>query len=1016
MRKHSKSIVLVLSGLILSGSLNAAPPPSATTPEALLWEKVNSSYVAAPVSGATLDLLQRFIDSYPNSEKLARARYLKAQISFQQKNYREALARFEYLLANHPKTAYADSALFRLAECYYNLKAYKSAQQKWRELTKKHRKSHLYPEALYALALLEAKDGRWGYADDMLETLRNDYPAFGKLDHVRELSGIVLFNMGEFAQAAKFLEDIRTSTAGYYRGLSLFTLKLYDDAIASLNLTTDAQTGPFTETAEYLKAEGFFQKRNYTLSSSAFDTFLKKYPSSNLRSYAMLRVGISQAQTGFYHDALEMANQAATLATSSYPTKVYGQFLRGSMLIKIGDFPKALGLFTSLINNKEYSELAAAALLQKAWAHKKLNQRDQSMASLRAFEQKYPSNPDMPLGLYLMGAQAFEDGDYGLAAGRFESSIIRYQYTPLSEMGLAMMVMSYHRAQQYDRLLTSATSILKIFEKNYASIGPFWRAQSYYFIGDAYMQVKEPANAIPYFQRVVKEYTESALAPRAQLALAWCQLDIGHYDEARKSATPILALKNANEDLKTSAQFLLGSTYFNAKDYNRAIKYYGDFAKKNPNHELVPYAIYGVGLAYYQQKIYGSAIDEWNKLIEKYPNHEVTQDSVMHVGDLYLRGGKYLQAAEIFKVFLHRWPESETARQAHWLLAQSYYNAKDDDKAINAYRFFIKTFPKDPDVDNAEKQIELSYYRRGESGSPEKLEEFIMRYPKSPFAPQARFKLATMAMDQKAYGRAVQEWGLLIRNYPDSTFIAEAYYQLGQAYEELKDSDQALIQYRAVLKEYSNKPNALDAAFRMGTLHFKKENYKEAAEAFEFVLARKAQEDVKANACFNLAVSYENLGKIDQAAKYYVQFAGLSKDGKKNWESLINAAALYRKMGNHAESIKIYSKLFKSTKDKPTRLRLTNAIAECYKDSGNPAKAMSVYQKLIGMEPVHHDFRLAGLAQLAFLYEQKKDWDGAIKVYEKIVISGGRQDWVKSAKDRIQILNRQLAATEPAKR
>jgi hypothetical protein len=65
---------------------------------------------------------------------------------------------------------------------------------------------------------------------------------------------------------------------------------------------------------------------------------------------------------------------------------------------------------------------------------------------------------------------------------------------------------------------------------------------------------------------------------------------------------------------------------------------------------------------------------------------------------------------------------------------------------------------------------------------------------------------------------------------------------------------------------------------------------------------------------------------------------------------------------------------------------------------------MDAYEKLVSMEPVSAELRLTGLAQLAYMFEQKSDFPSALRIYEKIAVSGGKPEWVEAAKQRVQSL------------
>jgi hypothetical protein len=85
-------------------------------------------------------------------------------------------------------------------------------------------------------------------------------------------------------------------------------------------------------------------------------------------------------------------------------------------------------------------------------------------------------------------------------------------------------------------------------------------------------------------------------------------------------------------------------------------------------------------------------------------------------------------------------------------------------------------------------------------------------------------------------------------------------------------------------------------------------------------------------------------------------------------------------------------------------LQAVNLLAESHLGLKDTAKAMQAYERLVAMEPAGNDLRLAGLAQLAYHYEQEKDFQKALRIYEKIAVSGGKAEWVQAAKQRVDVL------------
>jgi TolA-binding protein len=474
-------------------------------------------------------------------------------------------------------------------------------------------------------------------------------------------------------------------------------------------------------------------------------------------------------------------------------------------------------------------------------------------------------------------------------------------------------------------------------------------------------------------------------------------------------AAGVAAHKKADKSLVVNAAFLRGAAFFNAKQYDKAITHLSDFVKEFPKDGQAPEAQYLVGLSYHQKKVYGSAVEEWTKLVNAYPEHTLAKEAYLQIGDVYFKAGKFDEAAKFFSKFHNRWPgDPQYAQIALWQEVQAYFNGKNDDAAIKAYPEYMEKYPAADNLPDANKQLEMVYYRRGAHGDPVKLEEFLGRYPQSPFAPAARYKLGELAVDQQQWGLAAKHMELFARDYPKDALVPEALLNAGQAFEKQKDDARAATQYKSLMKDFSEKPAAVDAAFRLGMIHFGKENYKEALDAFEYAEKKKLSDEARANLLYNMALCRENLGMLEAAADTYGRFAAYSKEQERVREALLAAGYLLRKAEKYQPAANYLARYVKDPGSPEGALQAVNLMAECWLGLKNTPKALESYERLVSMDPASHDLRLTGLAQLAYQYEQLKEFPKALNIYEKIAVSGGRGEWVQAARQRVDALTQAM--------
>jgi TolA-binding protein len=954
------------------------------------------------------EALKNFVKTYPRSAKVPLARYTLAEQKFAQGKYQDAATLYEAFERQHPAHPLADSAAYRAAECYFNLHITHSAMGAWRNLLGKYPRSALAPDALEMLSSLYIQTKEWGRADEVLKRLRSQYPASADTPSAREKTGAVWYYLGDYLGSSSVLDNVDGPMAAYYRAFALFSLKLYDDTAASLkDLVPGKVSEEYSLSAAFLKGESFFQKGAYLLALGEFRQFMARYPRSSLNEFAQLRLAACHLLT---RSPAESAKTAKPVAASANETlRSHAFFILGTAASDQKDFAAALAAFDQVRPQAITPELASHALFRKMWATKQLGRRGDAVAALKQLESQYPASPALALGHYVQAVQKLEDNQWADAGPLFESALLRHPYSTLSEAELALMSFAFTRAKRPDQLVTAANSALRTLEKNYSDSTPYWRAQSNYYLGRAYHTLKQYPRAVPYLEKIIQNYGDHPLAASSQLLLAQCLALSGQTAKARTMAEGLADNPKSEKALAVSARFLVAVTHFNDRDYDHAISALGRFLEGNPWDALAPQARYMAGLAYYQKNVFGSAIDEWASLEKDFPASPQAQDALLQTGDLYFKAGKFTDAAKSFKTYRERRPQAPHVELAHWRELQSYFNGKEDEVSIKAYPAFLEKYPEGENVDDAKKQLEMVYYRRGADGSPDKLQEFLTRYPHSPFAPHARYTLGEMGMQQEKWGIATREFEQFLRDFPTDNLATDALYNLGQAYEKSGATDKAVFQYDRLLNEFAAKPAAVDGAFRLGSLHFTQNHWKEALAAFAFAARQKLAKDVRANVTYNIALCHENLGQMAQAADQYAAYARLAGTGDKEKEQArdarLTAGFLHKKVENFPKAIAVLEELLKDPGTPALSIRAVNLLADSYRLNKNEPKAVATYEKLAALEPAKDDGRLAGLAQLAYLREQRKEIPEAIKAYELIAASDGKAEWVQAAKQKIEALS-----------
>lgn len=965
-------------------------------------------------SGDVRQFLDRFIRTFPSGHHASDAQFAMAEEHYQKGQYLKALPIYESLTSAKDST-YAHDAWLRMAEIHYNLGDIPKAQKTFETLVGKTGRTLVGAEALYGLALCHMHNQDYRQALVTLDRLVAKYPAYVDVPKIRELLGILRFEEKNYRETIASLEGINTPVAAFYRGLSYFHQKQYQEAAQSFNTLADMPSSPYAEMGLYLKAECFRMVQNAGLTAQAYADFVLRFPNSRLRPQAIINQARAFNVSGRVAEALALL-KGLDMTAMSTDAQVNALYLEAEIAAQQGDYDKARQLPNKAMRllGKDNPERYARIHIILTYYLLKIGKVKEATSEMKELLRQMPLHPLGNVAYLLLGYGAYRENDTRTAISAFETSFLKYEYSPLSDASMAMMLGGYFEAGKYKELVTHANSVMSVVSSEYSPQDMRWKAQSQMLIAEAYYRLKMYTEASRFYEQALKEPT---MTEQARLFLAWSKYHEGKFSESLRLAQKIMGQRQTNEENRISAHLLLASSYFNQGNYDASIDAFKAFRQNHPNNSHVAESWLYQGWAHRQSNDYSDALKSWRQLVVKFPSGPEAQEAQIQIGLLYFQARKYKTATEEFASFLTRWPQAPLAPQALWLLAQTYYNSQQDAQAIKAYRSFLSQYPEHKYAAGAENQLMLTYYRQAmHTKDSQLLAQFVTMYPKSQLAPEAQYQLAQGAFQAKQWAASIDHFRKLLLQYPASSQAPLALLSVAQAQERLNKRSDAILEYKSLVDLFPTHPASLDAGMRLGALYFATENYKDAAVSFRFVIEREAPPQIKSSAMFNLGMSHKKQRNYSEAVEAFNSFAQSYPDNPKQMDAMLEIASLYRLMDMPEKAAEAYQKVLLQASLAPAiKMGIYNQTAELYRGMGNKEKTIATYRQLLPLRPANQEERLLGLAQLAAVYEEDEAWDKALEIYNQIRISGGKAAWVQSAAKRAKEINSYLRAkkTDP---
>jgi outer membrane protein assembly factor BamD len=260
----------------------------------------------------------------------------------------------------------------------------------------------------------------------------------------------------------------------------------------------------------------------------------------------------------------------------------------------------------------------------------------------------------------------------------------------------------------------------------------------------------------------------------------------GQNPSSQPSPAPTPAAKITPED---QAAFDLAKNYDESGASQQAIAAYRQFIKGAPASPLASKAQYRIAEILESSGDYSKAFDAYQTLISRYPDTPEFEKSVTKqvlIANAFLAGRKLKffgleivpstdRAEQMFASILKNAPFSKNAPIAQFNLGLTYERQGKLKEAAGAYQTVLDKYPTSSIADDALYQIGYIYMQVGQSGKSQDLsalilakntfEDFLLQYPGSEKAAQARDNLATIGGKESGDLLAIAQFYDRYKNY-----------------------------------------------------------------------------------------------------------------------------------------------------------------------------------------------------------------------------------------------------------
>lgn len=492
-------------------------------------------------------------------------------------------------------------------------------------------------------------------------------------------------------------------------------------------------------------------------------------------------------------------------------------------------FDKALSLY----NDKQY--LAAQILFEKVKATQiseevesdcafyiancaiRLNQNnaDQQMED---FVANYPTSTKQNQAFIGVAEYYFEAGRYPQALEYFNR---------VDESGLTVdQVQKFNFQKGYTyysagKKKEAATYLNKVSNsKEYGS-------QAKYYLGTMSYENDDYKEATKYFDQISGEekYKEKLSYFQADM-----NFKLGNFQKAIELGIAAMAKSNAAE--KSELNKIIGESYFNLKQYDKALPYLKEYKGRKGKWNNTDF--YQLGYVYYKTNDFENAIAQFNKIIDG--NDFVAQNGYYHLGESYLKTDRKQQALNAFKSASEMDFDKKIQEDAHLNYAKLSYEIGNSYQSVpDVLAAFLDKYPTSPSKDEIEGLLINSYITsKNYKGALALLEKnknpkFRVAYQKVTF-----YRGLELYTDGN-YQEALKMFKKSIAEQKDPKFTARATFWKGETEYVLDSFNEALLSFRQFegYAEAKNTPEYKNINYNIAYAYFKQKEYEQAGNYFQ---------------------------------------------------------------------------------------------------------------------------------------------------------------------------------------
>jgi tol-pal system protein YbgF len=573
---------------------------------------------------------EHFSSSYPESPRSEVANYILAKLYYDAGDTNTALNKLQALKESSDRNL-AGEAYYLIGTINYKLEDYENASQALKQFLLGIEIHSLRANAFGLLAKIYEKQGDYDLAAQFWARLREKYDYSPAATAAKTRIPEVFLIAGKYDEVIQY-------TRGAIRELDKSDLLLRD-----LQFLSEPEFYFYNGKAKYMAAD--FPESRKVLLDYLFSQSKGKNVEETLFLLAEIAVKEGDSDAALLHLQALAKNDAS-------PFFLQATAKTADIYFEREDFAKAQVLYNKLVpqvTDPEQKVLYQAQEMICMINQGNLKQYDSRLSNFRKTAKKDPHYKDYLASFeFEIGKYMYSNKNFDAAIGRFETVTGKYKGTIYADDAEYYLGLTYTTLNKVDKAMT----ILSQFSEKYPQ--STLKSNIYITLGGLYYRAEKPDLAVGSFKKAVESANDAETRKQALANLILLYRDLGLWDGVLSQARIYVEEFSDAEDI-IDKKILIGSALIQLNRYSDAVDYLKDL-KFSANSEQEPEIQFYIGEAYFNAGQYENAIREFVKipLLSKQTKLQWEASALYYSGQAYEKMGRRGDAIRMYQEIIDR--------------------------------------------------------------------------------------------------------------------------------------------------------------------------------------------------------------------------------------------------------------------------------------------------------------------------------------------------------------------------